>query len=63
MSIFRMGVFLLAALSSAGQSLATDIVVGQVAPLTGLLAPTGNHVRAGAQLYFDAVNAAGGIYG
>jgi len=63
MSFFRMGAFLLAALSCAGQSWATEIVVGQVAPLTGLLAPTGNHVRAGAQLYFDAVNAAGGIHG
>ena len=36
---------------------AADIVIGQVAPLSGPLAPTGSHLRAGAQLYFDAVNA------
>lgn len=53
----------LAAFACVSQSSASDIVVGQVAPLSGLLAPTGNHVRAGAQLYFDAVNAAGGING
>ncbi|MCM8596162.1 ABC transporter substrate-binding protein [Accumulibacter sp.] len=40
-----------------------DIVVGQVAALSGPLAPTGAHMRAGAQLYFEAVNADGGIHG
>ncbi|WP_291984895.1 ABC transporter substrate-binding protein [Candidatus Accumulibacter sp. ACC007] len=42
---------------------AADIVIGQVAAFSGPLAPTGTHMRAGAQLYFDAVNAAGGIHG
>ncbi|MBE2258341.1 MAG: ABC transporter substrate-binding protein [Candidatus Accumulibacter sp.] len=42
---------------------AADIVVGQVAAFSGPLAPTGTHMRAGAQLYFDAVNAAGGVHG
>lgn len=46
----------------AGSALA-DIVIGQVTPLSGPLAPTGSHIRAGAQLYFDAVNASGGVHG
>jgi ABC-type branched-subunit amino acid transport system substrate-binding protein len=42
---------------------AATLVVGQVAPYSGPLAPTGSHVGAGAQLYFDRINAAGGIHG
>ncbi len=42
---------------------AANIVIGQVAPYSGPLAPTGSHVGAGAQLYFDRINAAGGIHG
>lgn len=42
---------------------AATIVVGQVAPYSGPLAPTGSHMGAGAQLYFDRINAAGGILG
>lgn len=52
----------LAALLACGNALA-DIVVAQVAPFSGPLAPTGKGLRAGAQLYFDAANAAGGING
>lgn len=44
-------------------SAAADISIAQVAPFSGPLTPTGTHLRAGAQLYFDAVNAAGGIHG
>lgn len=40
-----------------------DIVVAQVAPFSGPLAPTGKGMRDGAQLYFDALNANGGING
>lgn len=40
-----------------------EIVVAQIAPFSGPLAPTGKGLRAGAQLYFDAQNAAGGING
>jgi len=40
-----------------------DIVVGQVAPFSGPQAVTGKAVRAGAQLWFDAVNARGGVRG
>lgn len=42
---------------------AADIVLGQVAPFSGPLAPTGLGMRAGIQLYIDATNAAGGING
>ena len=41
----------------------SEIVIGQVAPFSGSLAPTGEHMRAGAQLYFNVVNEAGGIHG
>lgn len=51
------------AIACASSLLAADIVIGQVAPLSGPLAPTGNMIRAGAQLYFDASNASGGIHG
>lgn len=44
-------------------ALAADLVISQIAPLSGPLAPTGSHIKAGAQLYFDAVNAAGGVHG
>ena len=44
-------------------SAAGEIVIGQVAAFSGPLAPTGSHMRAGAQLCFDAVNAEGGIHG
>ena len=40
-----------------------EIVVGQVAPFSGPQGVTGKAVRAGAQLYFDAVNARGGVKG
>jgi len=44
-------------------SAAGEIIIGQVAAFSGPLAPTGSHMRAGAQLCFDAVNAEGGIHG
>lgn len=45
--------------SAAGESL----VVGQVAPFTGPQAVTGQAISAGAKLYFNAVNARGGVRG
>jgi ABC-type branched-subunit amino acid transport system substrate-binding protein len=42
---------------------ASEIVIGQVAPFSGPLAPTGEHMRAGAQIYFERINAEGGIHG
>lgn len=49
--------------AAAGAAAPAQLTVGQVAPYSGPLAPTGSHVGAGAQLYFDRVNAAGGIHG
>ena len=40
-----------------------DLVVGQVAPLTGTSAGTGNDYVAGGVAYFAWVNNNGGIYG
>jgi ABC-type branched-subunit amino acid transport system substrate-binding protein len=40
-----------------------DVVVGQVAPLSGVLASTGKQMVLGGQVVFDAVNAQGGIHG
>jgi ABC-type branched-subunit amino acid transport system substrate-binding protein len=50
-------------LMSIRQAHAEEIVVVQVAPFTGNLAPTGRDIHKGAKLYFDAVNARGGING
>lgn len=52
-----------AVLLGSGQASAATVVVGQVAAFSGPLAPTGTHMRAGVQLYFDAVNEEGGIHG
>lgn len=40
-----------------------DITIAQVAPFSGPLANTGKAYRAGAQIYFDSINAVGGIQG
>lgn len=42
---------------------ASEIVIGQVAPLSGVIAGTGDEYTAGAAAYFATVNAKGGIYG
>lgn len=44
-------------------SATADIVVGQVAPLSGVLASTGRDMVLGARVYFDHINANGGIHG
>lgn len=41
----------------------TEIVVGQVAPLSGVLASTGAQMVTGGRIYFEHVNAQGGIHG
>lgn len=48
--------------SIAAQS-TQEVVVGQVAPLTGPVAAAAKDYVAGAQLYFDQVNAMGGVNG
>ncbi|MEP6790838.1 MAG: ABC transporter substrate-binding protein [Ramlibacter sp.] len=40
-----------------------DIVVGQVAPLSGVLASTGQQMVLGGRIYFSHINAGGGING
>ncbi|QID17859.1 ABC transporter substrate-binding protein [Nitrogeniibacter mangrovi] len=45
-----------------GPVAAEDIVIGQVAPFTGTLAPTGIGVRTGIEAYLARVNADGGIH-
>src|SRR3712207_64508 len=42
---------------------AAQVVVGQVAPLSGLEASQGRAYATGMQLYFNAVNKAGGVGG
>ena len=42
---------------------AAEIVVGQVAPLSGVLATTGAQMVLGGKVYFDHVNATGGVNG
>lgn len=57
---------LTAAALAAGLSLgahAGEIVVGQVVPLSGVLATTGQQMVLGAKVYFDHVNSQGGING
>lgn len=59
----RFACWLAGMLTAAGTACANELVIGQVAPFSGPLSRTGTELRAGAQLYFDAVNAAGGIHG
>ena len=42
---------------------AADLVVGQVAPLSGVLASTGAQMVLGGRIYFEHVNARGGVHG
>ncbi|MCU0926371.1 MAG: ABC transporter substrate-binding protein [Hydrogenophaga sp.] len=46
-----------------GLAAANDIVIAQVAPLSGVLASTGKQMVIGGQLYFDHINATGGVNG
>jgi ABC-type branched-subunit amino acid transport system substrate-binding protein len=49
--------------ATVGAAQAAPIVVGQVAPLSGLKASDGRGYSAGMQMYFNHVNKAGGING
>jgi len=51
------------ALLLAALSARADIVIGQVTPLTGPQGVTGRAIHAGVKLYFDSVNAGGGVRG
>jgi branched-chain amino acid transport system substrate-binding protein len=50
-------------LSVSGVAVAEDIVLGQSVALSGPASELGREMRLGAQLYFDAVNAQGGVKG
>ena len=52
-----------ATLLGAGYVQASELVVGQVAPLSGMEASQGRAYSAGMQLLFDAVNRVGGVNG
>ena len=58
-----LGVMGLLALPAAAQLRGAELVVGQVAPLSGVLASTGAQMVLGGRIYFDAINAQGGIHG
>lgn len=50
-------------LATALSARAAEVVVGQVAPLSGVLASTGQQMVLGGKIYFDWVNAQGGVHG
>ncbi|TFW04908.1 ABC transporter substrate-binding protein [Oxalobacteraceae bacterium OM1] len=63
MKLLRMATALIAA-AVFGQAVAADeIVIGQVAPLSGVLADTGKDMVLGVKVYFDMVNDRGGVHG
>ncbi|MDB5843903.1 MAG: transporter substrate-binding protein [Polaromonas sp.] len=58
--------FALAALAlcvTASGATAAELVIGQVAPLSGVLASTGKQMVVGGKIYFDHINAQGGLHG
>ena len=62
----KWGVRTAAALALAGWgvvALAAELVIGQVAPLSGVLASTGAQMVVGGKIYFDYINDQGGIHG
>ncbi|WOB10239.1 ABC transporter substrate-binding protein [Piscinibacter gummiphilus] len=62
----RSGTWIASVALMAGATLASaqeTITIGQVAPLSGVLASTGHQMVLGGKVYFDAVNEAGGVHG
>jgi branched-chain amino acid transport system substrate-binding protein len=57
------GLFACFAFSCAAASAQDTLTIGQVAPLSGVLASTGKQMVLGGKVYFDAVNAQGGVHG
>ncbi|MEO7549147.1 MAG: ABC transporter substrate-binding protein, partial [Ramlibacter sp.] len=51
---------MLALCASCAAARAADIVVAQVAPLSGVLASTGHQMVVGGNIYFSHINARGG---
>jgi len=60
-SLFAISFFVLSSLFAPAH--AEDIVIAQVAPLSGVLADTGREMVLGGKIYFDHINANGGING
>ncbi len=54
---------LVCALAATGSAGAADVVIGQIAPLSGVLATTGQQMVVGGKAYFDFVNSQGGVNG
>ncbi len=63
MKTLRQSLCTLTLLCLHGMASASDIVISQVAPLTGVLASTGKQMVVGGQIYFDHINATGGVNG
>lgn len=63
MSVLRITAALLAATIATSAAAGDDIVVAQVAPLSGVLADTGKDMVLGVKVYFDMVNDRGGVHG
>jgi ABC-type branched-subunit amino acid transport system substrate-binding protein len=60
---FALGVAAAALALPQARARAGELVVGQVAPLSGVLATTGAQMVVGGRIYFEHVNATGGIHG
>lgn len=63
MNTLRQSLCTLTLLCLHGVASANDIVISQIAPLTGVLASTGKQMVVGGQIYFDHINATGGVHG
>ena len=53
----------LGVMTAVSSASAQDLTVAQIGPFTGLASPDAAEINAGAQAFFDSVNAAGGIGG
>lgn len=65
MAMFAAGIIGMASSGASAETGVTNdaIIVGQSAPMSGPAAQLGQQMNRGAQLYFNAVNAAGGVNG
>ncbi len=61
--ILRQAALCVATISCAMSAWAQPLVVAQIGPFTGLPSPDAHEINAGAQAYFDAINAQGGVSG
>lgn len=59
----RLALAALALCGTVNLANAAELVIGQVAPLSGVLASTGKQMVVGGKIYFDHINAQGGVHG